>query len=543
MRPLVLLMLAAFLVIVLLAVLWFGGAPVAEGVVQRAEVLPGPAQAQVAGALPRTGESGALDRRPAAPADAGTNRDPTAIQLTGTVRSTEGGNLAGAYVSLRRHDVARSVQAKDNGTYAVTNLQAGEWLLVGSAEGFGKYETKITLDQRAVQQFDIELRPSYLVKVKIQNAAGESLPDLVSRRMSMGELSVVVTAEPLYRDLPVTDSTMYVAFGVGQWRTNSGAGRHQDGQLRRQDMWFFCDASFAGVLELDRDPPVHAALVLRHVVLQRQRIEPGQHEITFTLEAAEVFDRLGSVALRLLDDATGEPLPAIRLVVGTAQLVDAGQRTDAEGRFATDGQPPGLLKVQVWHTGYEPLQRSVRLPPGGKLDLGEIRLSRAITITATTVDAEGKPVTGVDLAWTCLDDRPFPQPLVENMSFPVNAAGQCKLGLGRHRYVVIARGNRRYGYAAVDLRGGVAVPLVIPVVEPVGVAFRMRADTTVGHLVTISDLRGVPARALWFGGEYRPPGTSLPPGSYRVEIHDGDDRLVRGFALNVADTPVTIEVP
>jgi RNA polymerase sigma-70 factor (ECF subfamily) len=484
--------------------------------------------------LRRTTGPELLERQVAAPPDAGAAGAPTSIQLTGTVRSSEGSNLAGAIVTLRRHDQMRTGKTQDNGTYAMTDLQAGDWLLLCGAEGFGKYEVPITLEP-AVQQFDIELRPIYVVKVQIQNAAGEFLPDLVARRMTQAELSVVATAEPLSRDLPVTEHTMYLAYGAGDWQTNSGIGGRQDRQLRKD--------GFAGRLYLDRDPPVHAALVLRHVVLQRQRIEPGQHELTFTLELDEVLARTGSVTLRLVDDATGEPLPQAPLLVGNAQAVELGQRTDADGRLAIDGQPPGLLRVQVWLTDYELLQRSVRVPPGGKLDLGEIRLSRAITITATTVDAASNPVSGVDLAWTCLDDRTFPQPLVENMSFPVNAAGQCKIALGRHRYVVIARGKRRYGYAAVDLRGGAPVPLTIPVVEPVGVAFRMRADTTAGYLVTISDLRGVPARALWFGGEYRPPGTSLPPGSYRVDIHDGDDRLVRSFALTVADTPVTIAVP
>jgi hypothetical protein len=450
------------------------------------------------------------------------------------VRS-EGGGVAGAYVTLRRHDVANGNRSDSAGAYELPRLQPGDWQLVCSAEGYGKYEVPITLDQAAVQQFDIDLRPIYVVKVKIQNAAGEFLPDLVNRRMPMGELSVVATEEPLSRDLPVTDSTMYIAFGAGEWVTNSGAGRNRDEALRK--------AGFAGVLQLDRDPPLDASLVLRHVVMQRQLIQSGQHELTFTLEAAEVFDRLGSVALRLVDDASGEPLAGARLVVGTAQLVDAGQRTDADGRFKTDGQPPGLLKVEAWLKDYEPLNRIVRLPAGGKLDLGEIRMSRAITITASTVDKDGKPVTDLDLAWTCLDDQAFPQPARENMRYSVDAEGHCKMALGRHRYVVIARGKHRYGYAAVDLRDGVAVPLTIPVVEPVGVAFHMHADTTVGYLLTISDLRGTPARAIWFGGEYRMPGTSLPPGSYRVAIHDGEDRLVRSFPLTVADTPVTIDVP
>jgi hypothetical protein len=468
----------------------------------------------------------------------------TGVTLSGTVRS-EGAKVAGAYVTLRRHDVAIGGRSDSTGAYSLPRLQPGDWQLFCSAEGHGKYEVPITIDQGAMQQFDIDLPPIYVVKVKIQNAAGEFLPDLVSKRMPMAELSVVATEEPLSHDLPVTDSTMYIAFGAGQWMANSGAGGHLDERLRKAgpDPIFFTDPCFAGVLMLDRDPPLHASLVLRHVVLRRQLIQPGQHELTFVLEAAEVFDRLGSVALRLVDEVTGDPLAGARLVIGTIQLVEAGQRTDTDGRFVTDGQPPGLLKVEAWMKDYEPLNRSVRLPAGGKLDLGEIRMSRAIIITATTVDGDGKPVTDLDLAWTCLDDQAFPQPLRENMRYPVNAEGHCKIALGRHRYVVIARGKNRYGYAAVDLRNGVAVPLTIPVVEPVGVAYHMHADTTVGYLLTISDLRGTPARAIWFGGEYRMPGTSLPPGSYRVTIHDGEDRLVRSFPLTVADTPVTIDVP
>jgi hypothetical protein len=382
-------------------------------------------------------------------------------------------------------------------------------------------------------QSDVELRARYVVKVKIQNAAGEYLPGLITKTAWWAELSVVATAVALPGDLPPIEGTSNRWLGVGEWVTNSDRGRNPDDQR-----------GFAGELWLDQDPPVHAALVLRHVVLQRRRIEPGQHELVFTLEAAEVFGLLGSVVFRLVDDATGQPLAKAPVSVCTPNVFATGQVTDDDGRFRSEHFPPGPLTVTSFMKDYESLFRYVRMPPGGRLDLGDIRLSSSIQITASAVDGEGKPVTDAEFQYSNLDDRTFPQPLRDRHVSHVDAGGQARLAVGRHRYVVSVRSQRQgFGHATVDARFGTPAPIVITLRQTVPVALHVHVDKTVGYMVTILDPVRSPVRVLWFGSEHRPEGTALPPGAYTVEIHDSADRLVRSFALMVGTAPVTIDVP
>ncbi|MEO6593253.1 MAG: carboxypeptidase-like regulatory domain-containing protein, partial [Planctomycetota bacterium] len=128
----------------------------------------------------------------------------------------------GANVYFRRGDEYRGGSTQSNGAYAAVALLPGEWLLTGRADGFASYEQRVTLDERSYQQFDLELRPAYVVKVKIQNAAGEFVPDLIRQKAWTEELGAVATAAPLPGDLPIAEQTSYLRFGVGEWRTNSG---------------------------------------------------------------------------------------------------------------------------------------------------------------------------------------------------------------------------------------------------------------------------------------------------------------------------------
>ncbi|HEX5051279.1 MAG TPA: carboxypeptidase-like regulatory domain-containing protein [Planctomycetota bacterium] len=540
MRPLTLLVLAEFLVLVLLTVLLLSGTTAAAGGVSpppatappepaAAEVAPGPAP----GAAP-------VEREAAAPAvpelAAG---DALGILVTGNIRSTDGTPVDGASVYYRRDREYHSGDAAAPGVYAVAGLQPGEWQLTCRAEGFGNHEASCTLDARAFQQIDIELTPSYVVRVKVQGADGKSIMGDLAKQAMFGMPYVVATETPLAGDLPITEQTRLLRFGLGEWVGFYEMGQNADAKLREQ--------GWCGELRLGRAPPVAASLLLRSSLLRSQRIEPGQKELVFTLELDDVLAKFGTVKLRLLDGVTGAPIAGAGVRVSTAQGGGSFGKTGEDGRTVIERVLPGLGCLELMQSKeHESLWRYVRVPSGGVADLGDVTLSAMVKITGVVVDADGKPANGAEVQWTELDCRTFPQPLVSRRSASAEADGKFELwGCGRHRYVVSSRPRAGgFGWATVDASGGAPPPVTITLATPSKVTLHATFDLTAGYVVTALAADRSPVAVATLGSEYRPESMSLPPGAYTIEIHDMQtDRLVRSFALQVGSEPLTIDVP
>jgi hypothetical protein len=538
MRPLVWFVFAESVVIAaLIAVLLSGSAPAGASHTPMA-MTASPADAASLAKAPKAAPAGEnAERHPAAPLEPEVlAADPVGIVVAGTVHSSSGAPVADATISFRRDHEYRGASSQQNGLYAAAGLWPAEWRVRCESDGYAPRDLTVTLDQRSFQRLDLELQPAWMVLVKIQNAAGEHLPDLLGKHTWSMELCVVATAAPLEGDLPLTVPATHQRFCAGEWRTNSGLdGGQQDKKLREQ--------GYAGTLLLDSEPPVFAALVLRHRVLKRQRIEAGQKELVFTLELDEVLQQFGELRLQLVDAASGQPLPRVNVELSIAADRTSSRVSGEDGRVVLHEVAPGLLSLSAWSKDYEYLFRWFRMPPGGRIDLGEVRLSPAMMVTATVVDQAGKPVTDANLQYTSLDDRSFPQPLCEQLSSPVDANGQTKLRLGRHRYVVSAGSRAGSAYALVDASHGEPAPVTLTLGKRTRIAIRTGADPAVGYLVTFLDRSRAPVRVLTFGGQSRPDATSLLPGDYTVEVHDGADRMVHNFPLTVGSEPMTIDLP
>jgi hypothetical protein len=542
MRPLLLFVLAESLALVLLLGLAFGRRPAAAAG-ERSHAADSTASGGVlpavaAAAAARTDDAAAPanERRAAAPPET-TAADPIGILVSGTVHSTDGTPVADANVSFRREAEYHSGGSSANGAYAAVGLAPGEWTIGCRADGFAKYETKCTLDGRAFQQVDVELSPSWIVRVRIQSPAGEPLIDLLRKQRLFEQPSVVATVEPLTGSLPVTEHSRIMGFGVGEWYGVDERSQQVDKKLKEQ--------GFAGELRLDQAPPVHAALLLRHVLLQSQRIEAGQREATFTIGVEEFAAAFGTVKLRLLDGATGQPLPGVMLGLNNAQRVGFGSKTDAEGRCTCEHVQPGLSTLDCTAKDHEWLSLPVRVPAGGTLDLGDVVLSPAVKITGTVVGADGKPVTEASIRSMDLDRRTWPQPFSNRRGAAVDAEGKFELfGCGRHRYVVQAwTRTNGLGFSTVDATGGAPGPVTIALGTAARVALRAQFPPTVGYSLTVLRSDQVPVTALWLAGTSRPQTLLLLPGQYTVQIQDAADALVRSFALTVGDQPLTIDVP
>lgn len=538
MRPLATFVLVETVVLCVLLFVVFGSGAAASSAPSPAtaapttSAAPSPpaiAPASVPAPSPAQQRTSATHEAAAAPATAG-------IVVHGTVRDDAGQPIAGVSVSWRREDVWRSGDGASPGAYAVAGMTPGRWEVSCRADGFVEAPFTRDVTDRAHQRFDFTLSRAHAVQVKVLDAAGNDvLADLAKERFFQIP-SVIATKAPIERELPPTDQSRLTRFGIGRWSGVYDPGRSDAAKL---------PPGVAGELLLDEPPPVFASLVLRTKVLQVQRIEPGQHELVFTIEREAILAGFGSLTVRLLDGASGAPVPEVRVSIGTAQGGGTGGKSDAGGRATIERVMPGLGHLSIeGGRDRESIRRFVRIASGQMTDLGDLLLHPAASLSGVVVDAAGKPGNGASVQWTDLDGRTFPLPLVSNMSTLCDAEGKFTISrCGRHRFVVVAQSEGARGHSLVDTRNGMPSSVTVQLAPTTRVALRS-TFAGIGYAVSVLTAERTPVYVAMLGAEYRPTSMQLPPGDYTVEIHEMDsDVLVRSAPLHVGAEPTEIVVP
>lgn len=98
----------------------------------------------------------------------------------------------------------------------------------------------------------------------------------------------------------------------------------------------------------------------------------------------------GNIEGRLLD-AKGEPVPGASVVVTSPDLLGTRATTsNLDGGFRLIALPPGTYTVRISHLAYaSPIVEGVRVPLGGTVGIGEIRLEeKIVTLGEVVVTAE-----------------------------------------------------------------------------------------------------------------------------------------------------------
>lgn len=88
-----------------------------------------------------------------------------------------------------------------------------------------------------------------------------------------------------------------------------------------------------------------------------------------------------TLAGRVVDDATGQPVRGARVEVADTSLVAV---SDGEGRFAIENLPAGTRAARVMAEGYAPMSLGVRSPSEGAAEV-EVRLRRPVGFGETVV--------------------------------------------------------------------------------------------------------------------------------------------------------------
>ncbi len=215
-----------------------------------------------------------------------------------------------------------------------------------------------------------KLQAAVVLPVFVRTADDKRLQAELSKLGFWQVMSVVATAAPLPGDLePVENSSVFLP----------GVGRHrQTGDLNQRAEADGDD----GVLELDQPPPVYAAVLLRHMVLAQQRIEPGQRELRFVVDITEVAKRFAKVRMRVVG-ADGRPAAA-SVELSTARGGGQRGKADENGVVVVEKVLPGLASFSIYAKDSEHYPTHLSIASGADLDLGDVVLTAPSSGTRVT---------------------------------------------------------------------------------------------------------------------------------------------------------------
>jgi hypothetical protein len=221
------------------------------------------------------------------------------------------------------------------------------------------------------------------------------------------------------------------------------------------------------------------------LVLASQPLAAGQREITFTLDPKEADAKCGTVKLRLVDAATGAPIPGAIVALGVFHTA-----SDAEGRVESPVLA-GIHTMQVDERDHEWVWTRVKVQPGELLDLGDFPLSGVIA-------AKGR-VLGVDpirhgmtiVSWTDLSRQRFPQAIGHNVREYCDANGNFQIKrLGRSRYLLTARDESgNLAQRLLDTTSGGSAPFLELQLQPATAVVLVNSEPTGSFTVVAVDER------------------------------------------------------
>jgi hypothetical protein len=468
--------------------------------------------------------------------------DRIGILVYGTVSDTGGAAVSADYMMLQftpEAQPARNAIITAEGTYAATGLQPGPCRAFANLVGYRPWRRDLVLraEEPAVR-LDVVLERADILAIKAFTRDGRPLLDALKAEMPENEMwslrvSALASLEPIV-SLPSQIGRGWNAWGIGNYRDKLEAM----GPLRDRGRDIPPDAM--GLLELDVPPPVFVTLAVRRAILASQRVEPGQQEVVFTVDVADVKASFGSLSARLVDAGTRAPLPDARVDVNDAQGPGSRLTTGADGRVRLESLRPGRMRFEVDLKGYERLSALVDVPVAGHVDLGDVQLAPSRTLEAMVLDEQGQPVSGA----VSVQNLDPPQGLTwdtDSRSWVSEPDGSLKIeGLGQHHSSLALRDkNLASQPLVVDMTLGDVAGVVLRAVPSVGVSLRLdwpenvrrglRVTAASGHIAT--NWSSWPGGSTWTA--------RVAPGTYVAEIYD-DAKVLLSRGFDVGATPVAL---
>ncbi len=445
------------------------------------------------------------------------------LLIYGIVSDARGVPVVGADVEVQRIDTttAATGHQHDAEGYAITQLERGTYTVTANASGHLPATTSIALDGTAPGvRCDLQLQTAAQVVVYARFDDGE--PFALDPE-ALGILAETFRANRLdWHVLPHLSTRPF-----GTRNVSLHADRQENVGCSKE---YSEDPTALGVLEVQRELPLHAALCFGSEVLATALLPAGADRLDFTVPR----DRLAGLHAQLIatvrDGRTGEPLEGARLSSAIGK-----HSTDAAGRAAVECLPPGRSQIQVAAEGFAPWFRWIDLPPG-RTEL-DVTLHRAIRVHGRVVDALGEPLPASSIrgGWIhALDLSVMESPpatwIDSATSTGLRKDGGFELELppGPH---LLRLGSRDgwTGQAVVDPAQRGEEPIEI-LANP-GVELRPQVEGEGFRALIVRDSSGDPIS--WSHGERTfQLRVRVTPGTYTLEIHDAT-HLVESRPLEV----------
>ena len=428
---------------------------------------------------------------------------------------------------------ARTALIQEGGWYAIAGFVPGPWTAIATVRGWKTEERPIEL---AAGSCRLDFALQALTRIAVRFVTPEGTPLVEELRKSGPKaaffgcpLYAIATKEPPPARLPMTELRLISSYGVGEWTSQLDA---QEPMPKGVD----------GFLLVGEPFPVHASVVLKHIILQTKAIAAPVEEIVFAVRPEEVFANLATVKARFVDAATGAPLKSAQAELNDRQSGGPQVQTDDDGRVVLAQKMPGLMYLTLRANGYEAFQTYVPIRRGGEIDLGTFRVAPAAKIQGRVVDADGKPIPGCGVLARNVEHLSPPQPLGGLYYNQTDSEGVFTIAnAGRAQYLLTAGGKGWATHAQIlDLRSGDATGLEIRLQAGVLVSVVSKLPKERHCLLTLTDRAGSTYASSLTRWEW-PVSYRLAPGAYRLTVRD-DESVIQDLLFEVASKPLTLEI-
>lgn len=275
--------------------------------------------------------------------------EPNPAGITGSVRSAQAaGGIAGALVRIFNSDgvFITSTLTDNDGFYVITGLEAGQYTVVASADGFGNQIAIVTLSPGETENLDFSLsNQTATLKGTVRDA---------------------VNNQPIQSAL-VQVFRIGTTIPIASVLTN-GSGEYEITGLNPRE--------YRVVFSADG----YASEVFR-IFLTNEEVQ--------TLNA-ELGRRPATIRGRVTDAKTGEPIQSagVITVISGSGIIVASTLTDQEGNYILSGLSPGNYNVIFSAEGYVSQTVMITLNRGETVILNAALQSNPATLTGYVREAK-----------------------------------------------------------------------------------------------------------------------------------------------------------
>jgi len=425
-----------------------------------------------------------------------------AVIAFGRIVDREGRVVSGATPVFEDAEArTREASSGPEGGWSLHGLAPGEWELSANVTGFLPHREVVVVPAARHWRHDFTLERARSLPVRFETPTGEAI---AARRFGDDRafLGVCATTARPTSPLPGVHGRVIYAYGEGVFRSRSAGGTPPD-----------LDPRYQGVLELKSSPPLWISVTYRDAVLESRPLALEEEELVFVISDEDLEQQHGELRVRVVERGTGTPIEKGIELTHPSGGIRIQSECD-QGTWTFSDVPTGTMDLMFQHGEWERLERSVRVPAGGSLDLGTIVLGRREPFEVLVEDEDGNPLP-VRVAAARPELAGSPGDMDMRISTSANAEGVSSIPwLAPGPTLVRAGGRDGWGRVAklVDTGTVKEVKLVLP--RGTQVIFRRGAAHGAGSEFLLEDASGLQLRE----GSYLPGGMFLAPGRYTLRV-------------------------